>query len=204
MNGYWPWWLGAVALAAVPVVHWLLLRRMFAVSGRVTSLVDHARSFGQPGHDDLSDAELQAALAAATAAEFGGAATVPRSDAGAIDASGCDATPIAAAPRARLRPYHHLLFFAGIAAGAWLGHGAAPRTLRSDSFARMIGHDDLRVLVALFGGGLLVGFGTRMAGGCTSGHGLCGVSRLQPGSLVTTAAFFLTAVGVALALARLT
>jgi uncharacterized membrane protein YedE/YeeE len=38
--------------------------------------------------------------------------------------------------------------------------------------------------------GVLVGFGTRMASGCTSGHGLCGVSRLQPGSLLATAAFF--------------
>jgi len=37
--------------------------------------------------------------------------------------------------------------------------------------------------------GLLVGVGTRYAGGCTSGHGVCGVSRLSPRSLVATAAF---------------
>jgi uncharacterized membrane protein YedE/YeeE len=39
-----------------------------------------------------------------------------------------------------------------------------------------------------------------MAGGCTSGHGLCGVSRFQPGSLLTTAAFFGAAVALSFAL----
>ncbi|WP_236011968.1 YeeE/YedE family protein [Marinobacter mangrovi] len=37
--------------------------------------------------------------------------------------------------------------------------------------------------------GLLVGFGTRMGSGCTSGHGVCGLSRLSPRSLVATTLF---------------
>ena len=37
--------------------------------------------------------------------------------------------------------------------------------------------------------GLLVGFGTALGGGCTSGHGVCGVSRLAPRSLVATVVF---------------
>ena len=37
--------------------------------------------------------------------------------------------------------------------------------------------------------GLLVGIGTRYGGGCTSGHGVCGLSRLSPRSLVATMAF---------------
>jgi uncharacterized membrane protein YedE/YeeE len=37
--------------------------------------------------------------------------------------------------------------------------------------------------------GLLVGFGTRLGSGCTSGHGVCGVSRLSPRSLVATVTF---------------
>jgi uncharacterized membrane protein YedE/YeeE len=37
--------------------------------------------------------------------------------------------------------------------------------------------------------GLLVGVGTRYGAGCTSGHGVCGLSRLSPRSLVATAAF---------------
>lgn len=38
-------------------------------------------------------------------------------------------------------------------------------------------------------GGLLVGLGTRYGSGCTSGHGVCGVSRLSPRSLTATAVF---------------
>jgi uncharacterized membrane protein YedE/YeeE len=38
-------------------------------------------------------------------------------------------------------------------------------------------------------GGLLVGFGTRLGGGCTSGHGVCGLARLSPRSMVATALF---------------
>ena len=40
--------------------------------------------------------------------------------------------------------------------------------------------------------GVLVGFGTRLGGGCTSGHGVCGVSRLSRASLVATATFIAT------------
>src|SRR4051794_11867131 len=48
--------------------------------------------------------------------------------------------------------------------------------------------------------GMAVGFGTRLGGGCTSGHGVCGVSRLQPRSLVATLTFVLVgAIMVALA-----
>ena len=48
--------------------------------------------------------------------------------------------------------------------------------------------------------GLMVGFGARLGSGCTSGHGVCGVSRLSPRSFVATALFVLVAfatVGVA-------
>ncbi len=45
---------------------------------------------------------------------------------------------------------------------------------------------------ALVIGGLVVGFGTRLGSGCTSGHGVCGMSRLSARSLVATATFMLT------------
>lgn len=40
--------------------------------------------------------------------------------------------------------------------------------------------------------GLLVGFGSRYGSGCTSGHGVCGISRLSPRSIVATLAFMAT------------
>lgn len=44
----------------------------------------------------------------------------------------------------------------------------------------------------LVAAGLLVGVGTRYGAGCTSGHGVCGLSRLSPRSLVATACFMLS------------
>ncbi|GAC1456213.1 MAG: YeeE/YedE family protein [Ktedonobacterales bacterium] len=55
------------------------------------------------------------------------------------------------------------------------------------------------VLIPLLAGaGVLLGYGARWMGGCTSGHGLCGVSTLSMGSVVATASFFATAVAVTL------
>ena len=51
--------------------------------------------------------------------------------------------------------------------------------------APRIDASELTVIAA----GLLVGIGTRYASGCTSGHGVCGLSRLSPRSLVATASF---------------
>jgi uncharacterized protein len=42
------------------------------------------------------------------------------------------------------------------------------------------------------GAGVLVGFGAGLGGGCTSGHGVCGIARLSPRSLVATAIFMAT------------
>ncbi len=47
--------------------------------------------------------------------------------------------------------------------------------------------------VLLIVGGLLVGFGTRLGSGCTSGHGVCGLARMSPRSIVATLIFMLVA-----------
>lgn len=49
--------------------------------------------------------------------------------------------------------------------------------------------------VSIAAGGLLVGFGTALGAGCTSGHGICGISRLSPRSIAVTGIFM----GVAIA-----
>ncbi len=41
--------------------------------------------------------------------------------------------------------------------------------------------------------GVLVGFGTRLGSGCTSGHGVCGIARLSKRSIVATSVFFVVA-----------
>jgi len=52
-------------------------------------------------------------------------------------------------------------------------------------------------------GGVLVGFGARLGGGCTSGHGICGMASLSRGSFAVVAIFLLTGIVTASALAHL-
>src|SRR5712691_3647047 len=72
------------------------------------------------------------------------------------------------------------LILAPVIAG-WIGYGMEPPKLPSN----------LAVIVAA---GLLVGFGTRLGGGCTSGHGICGIGRLSPRSIAATITFMVTAI----------
>lgn len=63
---------------------------------------------------------------------------------------------------------------------------------------RLRGMPDLQVTGSwplLVAGGLLVGYGTRLGSGCTSGHGVCGLARLSPRSMAATGVFM--ACGVA-------
>lgn len=53
---------------------------------------------------------------------------------------------------------------------------------------------------ALAAAGLLVGFGARLGRGCTSGHGVCGISRLSARSVIGTATFMATGIGTVAAL----
>ncbi len=49
-------------------------------------------------------------------------------------------------------------------------------------------------IVWMFAGGILIGFGTRLAGGCTSGHGIFGLSNLEIPSLVSTLSFMVAGI----------
>jgi len=58
---------------------------------------------------------------------------------------------------------------------------------------RAVPAPDMPAWAVVIAGGLLVGFGTRLGSGCTSGHGVCGIARLSPRSLAATATFMVTA-----------
>jgi uncharacterized membrane protein YedE/YeeE len=73
-----------------------------------------------------------------------------------------------------------ILFLAGLPLGAALAVALG--------WAQMPGAPAANLGLAI-GGGLLVGFGTRLGSGCTSGHGICGLARLSPRSLVATLVF---------------
>lgn len=84
-----------------------------------------------------------------------------------------------------------LFFIVGLVAGAALYRlfGGVVPDLNINPFALSDGAH-LAVLVV---GGLLVGFGTRIGSGCTSGHGICGLGRLSFRSLAATLTFMLAA-----------
>ena len=85
-------------------------------------------------------------------------------------------------------------FLAGLVGGAALAMlaGVAPATIEITGS-----------LPLLIGGGLLVGFGTRLGSGCTSGHGVCGLARLSPRSLAATGIFMATAAATLFAMRHL-
>ncbi len=71
-----------------------------------------------------------------------------------------------------------------------LGLVAAPIAYQAVSNAQPLFEMDTP-LPLIIAGGLIVGFGTRMGSGCTSGHGVCGISRLSPRSISATLIFML-------------
>lgn len=58
-------------------------------------------------------------------------------------------------------------------------------------FDEHIGFGHAGKLLWMFAGGLLIGFGTRMAGGCTSGHGIFGISNFEKASVTSTLSFLM-------------
>ena len=85
-----------------------------------------------------------------------------------------------------------IAFIIGLPAGAWIV------SLWTDGVAVTFPASPWPLII----GGLLVGYGTRLGSGCTSGHGVCGMSRLSPRSLAATA-MFMTSGFVTVGLMRL-
>ncbi len=77
------------------------------------------------------------------------------------------------------------LFLAGLVLGALLYHSVSGTPYPVPS--------GLTPWHAAFGG-LIVGFGTKLGSGCTSGHGVCGIGRLSPRSIVATLTFMATGI----------
>jgi hypothetical protein len=192
---YLNWWLAGLALGGLAVAQWLIERRTVGVSGfvqRTLQIFERPGLMRQESRMIHADPErLRAALLEATADESG------------IETPYVPAAPARTEPRALARRIvttrAALLYVAAMVMGsaiATVQRGDwSIRTSLGPSFEALWGNGLLAV-VALFGGGVLVGIGTRMAGGCTSGHGLSGCSRFQIGSLASTATFMAAAVAM--------
>jgi hypothetical protein len=164
--------LTGAGFALLSLSYYWLRKVQLAGSGRFTVLVDSVF------RNRSEDAALREALRAATLARFG--------------ASALDAPKIITNSRRsrRVTLSEHLTFLAALSAGGALAQRTSAWQWQLD--ARLLGlvgsHQTLAAI--LVGAGFLVGFGARLAGGCTTGHSLVGVPQLQRGSLVATLGFF--------------
>ena len=92
-----------------------------------------------------------------------------------------------------------LPFLAGLVLGGALAAfatGQLAPTLAVGMLDARTGWSDAVKLAWVGAGGLLIGFGTRLSNGCTSGHGIFGVSNFERGSLEATLAFLAAGMGV--------
>lgn len=188
--GGWPFWLGAIALAAVSVAFALATGALLGVSGSYRRLLgwraERAREATERTLPSDADA-LEALLLAETIAEFGADAVAAAS--AAAPERGASVAP---ALSGRLPVSAHAVFLAALVLGGALAalsagaFGTQPQL--SDEFSARFRGPWLGPVVLIVGGAM-VGFGTSLAGGCTSGHGLSGCGRAQPTSLVATAIF---------------
>ncbi|MGJ5897163.1 YeeE/YedE family protein [Streptomyces niveiscabiei] len=191
MTAYWPWWAGAVALAVLTIGHALATDRSFGVSGAWERVL-HWRREAELERVEARFADervLAAALAEATAEHFG---TAPEPSAPAVRRRSGPPRPAPLVTQAVLLVS---IFVGGLIAALTSGRFR----LRLDmgaGYRDVVTGNPVVMVVLLFVGGVLVGFGTRLAGGCTSGHGLNGCGRLNPVGLVATATFCATAVVV--------
>jgi len=200
LNGRWPFWLGALALAAIAVGYAAALGRLLGVSGMYERLINAKAELATEREERAfrDRTVLEEALRRETILEMqrAGAPVPPEPAASAAAAAGPELAP-------RVPLWGQLVFLlmmlAGGALAKALSGGLGLQAHPDPAHARLFGGVSPLVLVV---GGVLVGFGTRLCGGCTSGHGLSGCGRLQPGSLVATACFFGSGVALSLVLAQ--
>ncbi len=198
MTEYWPWWLGALGLVAVSLAYLLLVGRLLGVSSSWAKVVAWRENrMLQKANEDFAQnqVEMNDAFMAETLAQFGedalkeyqpqSTATNAKSSVNVQEFG--SSTPWTA----------HLTFlvcvFIGAIVTAYFSGQFELRYELSPIHTRIFG-EPWEVWLALLFGGMMVGFGTQMAGGCTSGHGLSGCARLIPASIVATIVFFISGI----------
>ncbi|MBI3545112.1 MAG: SEL1-like repeat protein [Gammaproteobacteria bacterium] len=191
---YLSWWQGALALSFITLAFWWVMRAPLGVSSSWDRIVfwrdeeEYARHQRvlQERQQDVTDAML-----AETIAQFGNEAVahlLAQKNPTAPEVKNEKQLERRQIPWQAHVTFLAMMMIGGLLASVLRGNFQVQFGLGPD-YAQLFGSGP-HIWLVLLAGGFLVGFGTRMSGGCTSGHGLNGCARLQPGSLVSTAAFF--------------
>ncbi|MBL6635204.1 MAG: YeeE/YedE thiosulfate transporter family protein [Actinobacteria bacterium] len=100
------------------------------------------------------------------------------------------------------RVFYFVGIFVGGAVATILGPGFELR--RGYTALHAAGWSEPLIMVVVLFGAIIMGYGARVAGGCTSGHGICGTAQRSPASWAATATFMATAVIVTFLLTSFT
>lgn len=197
-------WIGGALLAGTAILSHILTGRFFGVSSFWERVIwwRETKQLQQAQQDAACDttlaAETQAFLAELSEEERTAILKEMDAQKDVVDSQ------VESATERKEQPIYYAVFLLGLIAGGWLSqnlyyNGALPAAMPDIGFLALGGSVEIQC-VLLVVGGILVGFGTRMLGGCTSGHGLIGCSNLKTASIVSTALFFGIAILVNLAI----
>ena len=170
----WPWWVAGPLIGLYAVLFYAWPKRNLGASSALSAALEALRGVDDPQHVDLTRPDDPLLL--------------PKL---AHDP----------APRWRLWWMAGLLL-SGALVWAMGGEGAGQADL-TGFVATFVGFSLAARVAVLFLGGILIGFGTRMSGGCTSGHAIFGISQRQLPSLWATCTFFATGMVTAFLVHRL-
>ena len=189
----WPWWAGGMALGLFIVLYTWTFNRLLGMSSTMENALAEWKNplLSKPAPAVSMDDAVLAMIReqGLNPADFG------------IDPA---ALAVAPAPVAADQPleFNPRLILAGIFLGALIGglfQGHAGFSM-GPAFEQLFPVNVFFQGAILLGGGFLIGFGARMAGGCPSGHALGGLSVLSPSSLVAIAGYFVSGITLTLLL----
>ena len=192
---YWSWWIGALALGLFSVIFSLLTGKPLGVSGSWLSIArrkDDAILKASAEVLDGDQEQVKDDLMAMTMAEFGEDALddTPQRREGEANAEVTNELKL----KQDYTPWTvHVLFLVTMFLGSYIASittGDFSLSTELSALHTKIFENTGEAWLALLFGGMMVGFGTQMAGGCTSGHGLSGCAQLIPASLLSTVIFF--------------
>lgn len=185
----WPWWLGGIALGGFIVLYTWVFSRLLGMSATVEYAVAELKQPLIP--EDRPVLSMEQAVLAMAREQGIDPATL------GIE---IPAEPASAEPAKKPLEFHPRMMVAGVFLGAllgWLIEGAPSLQYgMGTAFDALFPFGPAAQAGILFVGGLFIGFGARMAGGCPSGHALGGLSVLSPASLTAIAGYFLSGISL--------
>jgi hypothetical protein len=195
----WPWWFGGPVMGLFVLMYGYVYNRTVGMSSTLENAYRSPFGAGNLETQSAQDAALEAIREMNLSPEELEEMGISQEE---IDALQNQAGSSSSGARQDIELSPAVFLLAGLL-GACLMNliaGGGYALTLGDSHAELFPVSMGWTVAILFFGGLVGGFGARMAGGCPSGHGLAGLSLFSPGSLVALASYFVTGVALSFAL----